>query len=184
MNRWVRSWPEYVPPHKTHIIDDLPRVTVKDYDYRTLIPYNTDHRLNHLDWDVAIGREDVERMDELYRLYPNRVVVAPIYYYDETLPRYVHQQVVPISTQYPRGMRWMTAGENLCDYAGFSCISIPPNFLQWCDEWLKTLHNEDQRITDTRFSDWMYQIRHEKFVVDWRIQAVHLNYPVQRLTDS
>lgn len=178
---WVRSWPDPVPPHRSHVYDDIIKVSVRNFDYRTLIPFNTNARLTHLDWDIAISREDMMRLDMIAEVHPGEVVVAPILYYDQHPARSVHRVCTPKSKAYPEGLRWLQPGEPTCDYVGFSCISLPSNYLLWCDEWLHTLpHTHDQRLTDTNFSFWMHSVRKERMIVDWRLQPVHLNYQVRR----
>lgn len=172
--RWVRSMPNPLPPNRAYVADTLPKFYHTNYDYTKLVPYNDDARLVLIEWDVAIGLREMERINAWGDIYgADSVVGAGVLHYDDAGDHYVQRQLIFGDTI----LCWVNPGEPQCDWTGFDLISFPQGILRECYNWLLTLKpTHDQRLTDNTFSWWMHDIRKQPIVIDWRIHTTHLHY--------
>ena len=78
----VRSWPEHVPPNHPYIYDNCERILLRRKylpDYTTLL--EAEDNLLHLDWDVAVGRNELRVFAKKCEAEPDKVRVAPTWNY-------------------------------------------------------------------------------------------------------
>src|SRR6478735_9107366 len=78
----IRSWPAVIPPGRNYVVDNLPKFLMGDYSYRGLGDLDDDVLL--IEWDMAIGKEDLDRFLGHIGDDPSRVVVAPYRVYELT----------------------------------------------------------------------------------------------------
>lgn len=169
--RWVRSMPDPMPEHRAYVHDDLPKFFHTDYNYTKLVPQNDGVRLNLIEWDVAIGQPDYEAFGMWFT--DDDVWAVPV----------LHTDLPSGSIYYPQRvyegnlLHWIKSELREVDASGFDLISFPPGYLRQCYEWLLSLApREDQRLTDSTFSRWMREVKHQKICLDWTVHAVHLHY--------
>lgn len=172
----VRSWPAVIPEGRSYVVDDIPRFIMggegnRQFDYRGLIELDDDVVL--IEWDIAIGGEQLRTFMERAKADPHRVRVAPYLLYrrgsmtaPKLKPFYVHR----IRGRTER--RWAQPGDPFCQYFGFGLIYLPAELIK------RFVAQLDRRghFGDTEFSRWhMLNIRHD-VPIDWDCHAIHLHY--------
>jgi hypothetical protein len=78
----VRSWPAVIPEGRFYVVDDIPKFIMGDegerqFDYRGLVDLDDDVVL--IEWDIAIGAEQLALFMARAKDEPDRVRVAPYY---------------------------------------------------------------------------------------------------------
>ncbi len=61
------------------MVDPLERVVIDNHDYKALAELDSDVLL--LEWDIAVGKEDVEAFARRAKATPGDVLVAPYLLY-------------------------------------------------------------------------------------------------------
>ncbi len=159
----VRSWPASPPPGRPHVVDSLERVLVSDFDYRNV----RDRCLSdpaatgviHLDWDVAVLKEDLKRMRSRALAEPAVGFVAPYRLYPGHWWAHGSAPGVPV-----------TWGADTCVLPCWGCIYVPCGLLE---AWRPVPH--DPRMTDTNFAAWAHR-RGVVWPIDWTVTTVHLHW--------
>ena len=160
----VRSWPaagECDPFTRPHVWDNLEKVVVARHDYipvRDRLLSGRDEGVIHLDWDIAVSKEDLKRMRDRARNEPDLGFVAPYRLYPHNACAHRHSDGTPIGSAA------------VCELPAFGAIYLPRRLAA---EWQPAGH--DPRMTDTNFAAWADSIGY-KWPVDWRINAIHLHY--------
>jgi hypothetical protein len=162
--RWVRSWPATIPAGRAHVVDEMPRLVIADYDYRPLASVQDDVCL--LEWDVALDPADARRFERTAGQEPDRVLVAP---YRLHLPgepwAWAHRRVLCDGRH-----GWVHSGEPTCDYFGFGCIYLPWSLVS---RFLRERAGEP--LNDETFSKWHREAIARPVAIDWSIRPVHLH---------
>lgn len=181
--RWLRSWPAVIPPHRAHVVDDLERLVIADYDYTPLGAIDDDVVL--IEWDMALAPDDMEQFDRAAKYYHENPLVAPykLYYVSNNgrdRPVWAHRKLTEA------GEDWIRAWDNFADYVGFGLIYLPRRVVR---AFLDAPAPErgaplvapggytDCRFHDQTFSMW-YRHRYSgggPIRVEWDIWPVHLH---------
>lgn len=171
MVRLVRSWPAS-PPDKPHVVDDAERVIIDDYDYRHL----PDGDLIHLDWDMAVHREDLERFAEFCS---DSVVVAPyLMYADSKKHGYKAQRGRTrwaLRRYEGNTTRICTEDDKTCHLFGFGMIYLPDGLIR-----AAAAEFPDRILDDATFSQWHYR-NHGEVPIVWEVRPVHLHYRISKV---
>lgn len=177
--KWIRSFPDPVPPRKSHVIDGMERFYHTDYDYSNLVMYGQDILL--IEWDLALGKEGRDQFEFLARQEPEKVLVAPYKLYEARDPWcYAHRRVDRLGHE-----RWVHWGERECEYFGFGVIYLPLHLMQaFLSEPKETrgtpIGVDPDRYTDYRFIDQTFSVWHHRqglgpVTIAWDVLPVHLN---------
>ncbi len=174
----VRSWPANIPEGRSYVVDDIPRFMMggegnREFDYRGLADLGDDVVL--IEWDIAVGAEQLELFMARAAAEPDRVRVAPYLLYrggkrggQAQTPFYCHR----IREQ---GMRTWVKGpaDTYCHMFGFGLIYLPAAIIRaFVGQMEPTSH-----FGDTEFSRWhMRHCKHRNVPIDWDCHAVHLHY--------
>jgi hypothetical protein len=177
--RLIRSWPANIPEGRSYVVDDIERFVMgaagDNYDYRHLVDYHDDIVL--IEWDIAVGGEQLRRFIDRARAEPDRVRVAPYLLYrggrdgrSPQVPFYCHRIREP-------GMRTWVKGpaDTYCHYFGFGLIYLPQALI----ERFVGEMSDHGRFGDTEFSRWHARQpigEHRKVPIEWDCHAVHLHY--------
>jgi hypothetical protein len=109
----VRSWPANIPEGRSYVVDDIERFVMgadndTQFDYRRLVDYDDDVVL--IEWDIAVGGEQLRTFIDRARAEPDRVRVAPYLLYRGGLkgdrpqvPFYVHRVREPGMRTWVKG---------------------------------------------------------------------------------
>lgn len=164
--RWIRTWPERIPPGRSYVVDSLPRVIMAGHDYAPVLA-GLDGDTVIVEWDMAVSREDIARFTLFCQAEPGRVHVAPYKLY-------------PVSTNLPGpvwahrraagGHPWIAEGMPYCDLFGFGLIYLPNAIVR------KYLATDPGMVSDGRFSRWHHAAGLGPVPVHWDVRPVHLHY--------
>lgn len=177
--RLVRSWPANIPPGRSYVVDDIERFVMgadgdTQFDYRRLVDYHDDIVL--IEWDIAVGAEQLVRFMARAAAEPDRVRVAPYLLYrghsgiTPQVPFYCHRIREP-------GMRTWVKGpkDTYCHMFGFGLIYLPRDLIAGFVAQM----SPTSKFGDSEFSRWhMRQLTGERrnVPIDWDCHAVHLHY--------
>lgn len=165
----VRTWPHKVPPHRGHVLDDLPKFVMGGYDYRPLFEHVDDDVLI-VEWDIAVGLEHFEAMTDLARSAPDQVVAAPYRIYllpRDPGPHWVMRRFDDVDT-----LRWVTETDESCHTFGFGLTYVPRDVWRAFDAG-----NKRGWVNDNNFSRWHHEHVRAEVPIPWDIRPVHLHYP-------
>jgi hypothetical protein len=160
MLRWYRSWPSVfasdVPADRPHVIDNLPRLLVSDYDYATVAEWPSEGPgICLLEWDVALDERQRTQFAGLALLEPERVLAAPYLIGNTHICRVGNDPVQPPATE--------------CATFGLGCTYLPYEAVRGFLSGGLT-----NRFTDTEFSFW-YRDHVGPARVTWDIHPQHLH---------
>jgi hypothetical protein len=176
----VRSWPANIPEGRSYVVDDIERFVMgadndTQFDYRRLVDYDDDIVL--IEWDIAVGGEQLRTFIDRARAEPDRVRVAPYLLYRggrdgkaAQVPFYVHRIREP-------GMRTWVKGpdDTYCHLFGFGLIYLPKDLIAGFVAQLPAA----SKFGDTEFSRWHARQpigQRRNVPIDWDCHAVHLHY--------
>lgn len=177
--RVIRSFPAAIPDNRNYIIDDAQKLINVCYNYQGLVDIDDD--IIHLDWDQAIGRDDLITFARRARQNPDRVLVGP----------------TPIERDYPNGhssnwncfkyepngvsKRFVKTGEPTCDLFGFGMVYLPRKMvLEFVDTYRAQLDAGTERFNDMAFSGW-YTNAYGPADICWDVTVVHLHYRISEV---
>jgi hypothetical protein len=145
------------------VVDGWPRVPVDDYDYRALAGQGD---VICMDWDTAVGLEDLTRFAREAAAAGGNALVAPV------------------RTYYgPRPGQWnltwadgRIVGEHerpaMAFGFGFGLVYLPHHLIASYIE-----AHPGERLTDPVFSSWHLEATGRGVRVCWSVRPVHLHYP-------
>lgn len=176
----IRSWPspdQAVAATRPRVIDDCERIYVPAANsYRELLTVGTD--FIHLDWDVAVGRNELRAFAAKCHAESAKVRVAPYQGYLDygwlrhrsdadtsfwNLWRIEGEQRFPVRT-----------GEPFCNLFGFGFVYIPYKIFRAYADTVK-----DGVIRDIGFGYWYWETTGQPVPVEWDVRTVHLHYSMR-----
>lgn len=149
------------------MVDQLDRVVIDNHDYRALEGLDDDVLL--LEWDIAVGKEDLESFARQAKATPAGVLVAPYLLYTPE-PVWAHRSWPGGLT--PEGASPVYTGAAFCNLFGLGMAYLPRALIQgFCSSgWAN-------HFGDVEFSTWHYHNVKKEVPIAWAIQPVHLNHP-------
>lgn len=169
--RVLRSWPAVVPANRNYVVDTLPRFVMQDYSYRGLGDFNDDILL--IEWDMAIGKEDLDTFKAHVAADPSRPLVTPYRVYTSTTkptklpggPKWVHRRY----TEGEQSLRFVNEGEPACHLWGLGVSYLPGRVIR---EFLRAWPGH---FSDASLSGWYYR-NYGEVEITWDVRPVHLHY--------
>lgn len=173
--RLVRSWPDRIPEGRAHVVDNVERLVLHNHDYKPLAAIDDDVLL--LEWDIAVGQEDLRAFAAHARQDPDRVLVAPYRIYADAynLPTdvWAHRRWdgTGVGTVIPNGATPVATGDPWCQLFGLGMVYLP-----------RDLHRRFAAVAwsshfgDTQFSMWHYEHVTHDVPICWDVHPVHLHY--------
>ena len=182
--RLLRSWPAHIPEGRIgYVVDGVERLVIDNHHYGPLADVDDDVLL--LEWDIAVGQEELRRFAAHARRDPGRVLVAPYRIYADVynLPADIWAHRAwngdGMGTVVPRGAVPVRDGAPLCNLFGLGMVYLPAAvtnaFFRAC--W-------GAQFGDTQFSMWHYQNVTRDVPIDWQVRPVHLNYLTLTLEET
>jgi hypothetical protein len=171
----IRSFPATIPAGRAYVVDDMPRHLMHDYDYRWLGDVDDDVLL--LEWDIAVGAEELEAFVAAVAAEPKRVRVAPYRIHESLTGKTYHCHPLWAHRRYlnqDRNTRFIVGPEDeTCHLFGFGMTYLPRHLIRGFMAWRPGLP-----FGDTEFSGWHYMFNRDdrEVVVDWSVHVVHLHY--------
>jgi hypothetical protein len=174
--RLVRSWPQHIPDGRAYVVDDMEHLVIDNHDYgKALVDLGDDVLL--LEWDMAVGQEELRAFADLAQRTPDQVLVAPYRIYADAygLPHDIWAHRTwdgdGMGTVIPRGATPIRDGVPYCNLFGLGLVYLPRDLIAGFvkDAWAT-------HFGDTQFSMWHYQNVTPDVPVDWAVRPVHLNF--------
>lgn len=172
----IRSWPERVPEGRARVEDSIERLINSDYDYRCLGDVGDDVLL--LEWDIAVGRDELVRFAKRAQENPDQVLVAPYPIYRSTIGLHdIEKPVWPMRryTANEQSMRFAQPSDTHCHIFALGMTYLPAAIVQ------KFLADYPGHFSDVSFSGWHYRNITKEVPIAWDCPAVHLNYSLPEL---
>jgi hypothetical protein len=179
----VRSWPRNPPPWHPLIEDDCERVYIPGIDYSPLLDLDDD--LIHLDWDVAVGRNELKRFADKCKAEPEIVRTAPYTTYKSR--QYLNHPWRGGKDQFTvwhyslGGQKVeLLQGELNCNLTGFGLIYLPKlAFAGYMAD-----KPDGEPAMDTPFCLWYLENTGRDIPVEWWVNAVHVNYSFKGILEE
>lgn len=181
--RRLRSWPAgELPAGRAHVVDDLERLVIADYDYSPLGEVDDDVLL--LEWDVAVDPYDLNLFEARALAAPDRVRVLA-YRLHAHRPGWVwaHRRI----RRDGQGERFVNRADLTCHLPAWGCIYLPRALVRAFLAAPAPARGRDPRLPpqapydDVRLTDQTFGIWHHfhqagpPVPIDWALSAVHLH---------
>ena len=174
--RLIRSWPADPPAGRARVDDSIERLVMDGYDYRVLGGVADDVLL--LEWDIAVGRDELARFAARACSEPGRVRVAPYPIYRSTVGLHdIPEPVWPMRryTEGEQSARFVQPTDSHCHLFALGMTYLPGTVVRaFLDDW-------PGHFSDVSFSGWHYRNVEREVPIDWDCLAVHLNYALPGL---
>lgn len=175
MIKWYRSWPSTTDWAEknldtvNHIVDDLPRIIVWNYDYgKSEWPSEDKPGFCMLEWDIALDPISMRAFAAEALIEPREILVAPYRFHDTWCMFMNNDGGGPSSDGRP-----VYVGEDRCDSFGLGCIYIPTVIL---NEFLVVM--DKFGFSDGTFGKW-YRQKYGQARVTWKVHPQHIHdYPM------
>lgn len=176
----VRSWPSEIPGGRGYVVDEIPKFIMggpdsPEFDYRHLIDLDDDVVL--IEWDIAVGHEQLVTFMARAAAEPERVRVAPylLYRTRHQAPFYCHR------VKGAKDRHWVQPGDPFCHMFGFGLVYLPRTLL----ERFTAQFDPATHFGDTEFSRWHHRNAPQRDVpIDWDCHAVHLHYQIPEVPNG
>lgn len=177
----VRSWPRDEPGEfHAHIVDNSDKVYIPAVDYRPL--RDVDDDVIHMDWDVAVGRNELRAFAQKCVAEPDIVRVAPTMVNPTRVqrgnPGAKFKDTWLVFKQMPLGRESLEPGEPYCDYYGFGMVYLPRWTIVGFTDYLKA-RGDYESFLDSTFDVWYRKVSGKRVPVEWDTNAVHINYSMK-----
>lgn len=146
------------------------------YDYRLLGDIGDDVLL--IEWDIALGRDELVRFAKRAQETPEQVLVAPYPIYRSTIGLHDIEKPVWPMRRYNAGeqsMRFVQPSDTHCHIFAMGVIYLPAAVVK------AFLADYPGHFSDTSFSGWHYRNITQDVPIAWDCPAVHLNYAIPEL---
>jgi hypothetical protein len=143
------------------VVDSIERFTMRDFNYRDLPTLGDDVVL--LEWDIAVGQQDLRRFIQRAAATPDRVLVAPyrLHNMDPKRAVWAHRRNM---------FEWVDDDEPECYMFGFGMIYLPLALISVFS---------GPQLNDGIFSWWHYHnVQPQAVPIAWDVRPVHLNYEI------
>ena len=176
----VRCWPDPAPVGRTgYVVDDCPRLYNTNYSYRGLVALDDD--VISLDWDTAVGRDDLVTFAKRCRANPDQVLVVP-QVMDVGWRRGWTDSRWNCMVYEGNGKRHVRPGEPTCHLFGFGMVYLPRDVLAAFEaRWAPKLDAGTVRFDDMGFAGWHHREVSRDTPIAWEVNAVHLHYRVSEV---
>lgn len=173
--RLVRSWPARVPAGRARVEDGMERLVMYAYDYTVLGDLDDDVLL--LEWDIAVGGEELAAFAAKAATEPDRMLSAPYRLYPGcsikragagatwAAWRYRH-------TPHSSGRVEAQPGDPYAHITGLGMTYLPRELIQ------RYLSEREPQwgFSDIAFCGWHYRRVRPEILLDWSARPVHLHY--------
>jgi hypothetical protein len=179
--RLLRSWPQSIPENRAHVVDDIERLVIDHHDYARL--GDVDEDLILIEWDVAVGQEDLLTFAARAAESPNRVLVAPYRIYADVygLPADVWAHRAwdgnGLGMVIPYGAKPVETNAPTCNLFGLGLVYLPRDLVR---RFLPG--HPPGHFGDTEFSMWHYERVAKDVPIAWDVRPVHLHYLTPKIS--
>jgi len=147
-----------------------------DHDYCVLDRVDDDVVL--IEWDMAVGRDELRAFIDLAAAGRSMPLVAPYVLYESTSGA-PHNRPVWAHRRFTHGdqhARFITEDDTATHLFGFGLVYLPRLLVK---RWLYENHGH---FNDSSFSSWHYRHGDEPEVqIAWGVRPVHLHYDISKI---
>ncbi len=186
--RYVRSFPAEIPPNRAYVVDDVERLVMDNtnpetnFSYDCLADVGDDVLL--IEWDLAVGKEELETFAERAATAPDRVLFAPYRLYSggslaEGLKAVWAAWRYKDNDQRRGWLNPVSEGTPTAHVVGMGLIYLPRDLiLGYLDTRNRTrrMTGDDWRFSDISFCGWHFRHVRQEIDLDWQARPVHLHY--------
>ena len=182
----LRSWPKEIPDDRAYVEDDAERFVMEDFSYNGLGDIDDDILL--IEWDIAVGKEDLAYFAMEAARNPKSVLVAPYKLYFRGTKRTLWADHMDraggcwahLKDRGDMRLLPVEEGDPTCHYFGFGLAYLPRDLIR---EYLDRAqrYTQLQHFTDSSFSLWHTNMEKQEAPICWDVRPVHLHYPVDDL---
>lgn len=158
---------------------------MENFDYRVLADVVDDVLL--LEWDIAVGREDLCEFAARARSSPGRVRVAPYRIYHASRSNRAYPEAFWAPRRYegtPEAgtTRPVAFGEPTCHLFPLGMTYLPRAHVVAFLEYVETFpEGRVNPFDDGAFSGWHHRYVEAEVPLDWDLRPVHLHYPTPKV---
>jgi hypothetical protein len=185
--RLIRSWPSSIPAGRAYVEDDCDRQVMDDFTYRWLADYDDDLVL--IEWDLAVGKEDLAYFAAGAARRPEEILVAPYKLYfaaDNPNHRRLWGHVMDrcgavwAHMHDPGNLQLepVADGDPFCSWFGFGLIYLPRGMARQYLEYAQRFHVFNE-FTDSSFSLWHQHAIKRDVPICWEVRPKHLHYTLE-----
>ncbi|MDG4784348.1 hypothetical protein O7626_00475 [Micromonospora sp. WMMD1102] len=172
--RLIRSFPTTVPPGRAHVVDGIERLLLERYDYTPLGDIDDDVLL--IEWDLAVGQEQLLAFAERAAGQSEDVLVAPYRLYAGNYTSRSLRETVWAHRRWP-DYRHVATGDPVCNIFGFGLTYLPRKLVRgYLDARAAASDGNTWGFSDGSFSGWHHRCVKPNVPIAWDVQPVHLNY--------
>jgi hypothetical protein len=173
--RLLRSFPAEIPAGRAYVVDGIERLLMADHDYTVLESIDDDVLL--LEWDIAVGEQELRGFAARAATAPARVLAAPYRLYGSGSLQDASRTAVWSARRYP--MIEAQPGDPTAHVVGFGMIYLPRELVR------RYLADRDPLwgFSDVSFSRWHHRAVRPEILLDWSARPVHLHYAVPSIGD-
>ncbi len=172
----LRSWPAVVPYGRSYVVDGIQRLVIHGYDYTVLGDVDDDVLL--LEWDIAVGEEELHAFASRAAEEPSRVLAAPYRLYPGGSLR-DPSRTTPVWSawryavdQQAGGVVEVQPGTPTAHVVGLGMTYLPRDLIR---RYLAD-RSPDWGFSDIAFSGWHHREVTPDIALDWAARPVHLHY--------
>lgn len=175
----LRSWPEVIPTGRNFVVDDIPKLIMKNYDYSVLADVADDILL--IEWDVAVGMEELTRFVQRAAATPDKVLAAPYRLYSGFSTRLPKPEWTAWryhnNDQIQGGTYQVEPGTPTAHITSFGFTYLPRHaILGYLAARDRAIDGKQWRFSDISFFGWHYRCVEQEVRLDWSVKPVHLHY--------
>lgn len=172
----LRSWPAVVPPGRARVEDGIERLVMDDYDYAVLAQVDDDVLL--LEWDIAVGAEELAAFAARAAAAPDRMLAAPYRLYPGCSIHTPGEGPKWAAWRYRNGDQRgggrieVQPGEPVAHITGLGMTYLPRELIR------RYLAERDHSwgFSDIAFCGWHYRRVRPDIALDWSARPVHVHY--------
>ena len=180
----VRSWApeEWMVTDHPYIQDNATRITIastREYmDYRPLIEIGGD--FIHMDWDIAIGRDELKAFAAECRKNPDKLRAGPYRSYPTRRYRLGLDETHLTTWHAWHSLRpkvEVKPGDETCMFFGMGFVYIP--FAVW-EGFVADSNAKSLKFCSGRaLASWYHANVEPTIALDWNVNLVHVNYSIK-----
>lgn len=177
--RLLRSWPAVVPNGRSYVHDDIERLVMHDYDYSILGDVDDDVLL--IEWDIAVGMEELQAFAVRAARQPDKPLAAPYRLYcgqSTALPRPEWSAWRYVDADQQRGRTGdVPPGAPTAHLTSFGLTYLPQNLIHgYLAAREQAVDGKRWRFSDISFFAWHFRCVEQEVALDWSARPVHLHY--------
>jgi hypothetical protein len=171
----VRSWPAVIPQNRSYVVDDIPKLVMSNYSYDCLADLDDDVVL--VEWDIAVGREELEAFIVRAGHAPGVPLAAPFRLYHHAGGTAMQEPVWTAWVYRDGRTQAVAPGTPTAHLTSFGLIYLPRYLINgYLAARAQAVDGDQWRFSDISFFGWHHRCVARDVDLDWNARPVHLHY--------